>query len=116
MLTRQITPMTPFSESSSQTNDRPKSHITLIRKSQEKALDDMQWEFFCEQVVQKLMQDKKCGQLTFKSVSEVRSFVKAQLQSADEKGIKKQSDLYDYVVKILKDVNSQNVNRALGVT
>ncbi|KZL18412.1 hypothetical protein PsAD2_02596 [Pseudovibrio axinellae] len=44
MLTRKRTPMTPITESSTQTNERPKSHITLIRKAQEKTFADMQIE------------------------------------------------------------------------
>lgn len=44
MRTRQITHMSSFPESSSQTNDRPKGPLTLIRKAQEKSFEDMQIE------------------------------------------------------------------------
>ncbi|WP_057462407.1 DUF4123 domain-containing protein [Pseudovibrio sp. POLY-S9] len=84
MRTHQITPMTPITESSTQTNERPKSHITLIRKAQEKAFEDMQWELFSEQMVQELAEEETQADAKKYTAEQLRSFTREQVRKARE--------------------------------
>ncbi len=82
LLTRNRTPVTPFPDSSTQINDRPKSHITLIRKAQEKAFEDMQRELFVAQMVTEIARlgtVEGRGQPDHKAI---RTFVERQLKKA----------------------------------
>ncbi|SFL27125.1 hypothetical protein SAMN04488518_1403 [Pseudovibrio ascidiaceicola] len=89
--------MTPFAESSTQTNERPKSHITLIRKVQEKAFEDMQWELFVAQVIADFA---KTGQSEGKgppNLAAIKPFVKSQLEYAHSLGLSTAYDQKAYV-------------------
>ncbi|KZL15277.1 DUF4123 domain-containing protein [Pseudovibrio sp. Ad26] len=97
MQTRQLTPMTPITESSTQTNERPKSHITLIRKAQEKAFEDMQWELYAEKVVRSLIEEKNSKNFNFLSYAEVKEFVKGELKNARSKGLEGQNEMYAFI-------------------
>ncbi|WP_153039331.1 DUF4123 domain-containing protein, partial [Pseudovibrio axinellae] len=99
MQTRQLTPMTPFAESSTQTNDRPKGHITLIRKAQEKAFEDMQWELFVAKVAQKIFQAGNLPQEQFLTFTDVQNFARDRVDEAIENGVETIEDLNEHLHK-----------------
>ena len=111
MHNRQHTFIPALPESSTQTNDRPKSHITLIRKAQEKAFEDMQWELFVAKVIHALTEEGCFRALTFTSHSQIKQFVTTEIQAAQGQGLQTQSDLYAFVVKATKRVAKQQTEQ-----
>ena len=107
MHTRQRTFIPALPESSTQTNDRPKSHITLIRKAQEKAFEDMQWELFVAKVISALSQEEDCKIFSFLSYGEIRDFVMSKLVLAKQQGFKKQNEMYNFVLTSAFNVTYQ---------
>ncbi len=111
MYTRQRTPMSSFPESSTQTNDRPKSHIILIRKAQEKAFEDMQWELFAEQVALALLEEKDCNALSsFLTHADLKKFVRNELRLAHKQGLQKKNEIYNCVLETVKQTILRKAN------
>lgn len=97
MLSRQRTPITPL-ESSTQTNKRTKSHVTLVRKGQEKAFFDMQMELFIANVTEKLCAIGKKHALGTANFKELFAFSKQQINQAKSYGLETEYDLTGYVI------------------
>ncbi|WP_170775865.1 DUF4123 domain-containing protein [Ruegeria lacuscaerulensis] len=98
MRTRQLTPMSSFPESSSQTNDRPKGPLTLIRKAQERAFEDMQWEFLVEQITQELAEKNvQHGEPNY-TRKQLRSFTREHVSKAREFSLNEFSCVHRFVL------------------
>ncbi|WP_057460778.1 DUF4123 domain-containing protein [Pseudovibrio sp. POLY-S9] len=97
MGTRQLTPMTPITESSTQTNERPKSHITLIRKAQEKVFEDMQWELFIAKIAHDLLKAKALPQIGVTTFAGAQDFARDQVKEAIANGVETVGELNEYL-------------------